>query len=99
MDWIKILYLIVIAVNTVLIGYEDRLIRKTKANLVNTEGLLKKLREMPEVVPCYECKYYEEGVLFCPKSDMRMKDGLIFCCYGERKEATDEGNVNDNGCR
>lgn len=90
MDWIKILYLIVIVVNVILIGYEDRLIRKTKANLADTGDLLKKLHEMPDVVPCYECKYYEEGVLFCPESDMRMKDGLIFCCYGERKESSDE---------
>jgi len=86
MDRIKILYLIVIAVNLVLIGHEGRLIRKTKANLADTGDLLKKLCEMPDVVPCYECQFYLEGEPFCPKSGMRMKEGLIFCCYGERKE-------------
>lgn len=86
MDWIKILYLIVIAVNLVLSTYESRLIRKTKGNLNNTENLLTRLRGMPDVVPCYECRFYLEEEPFCPTSGMKMKDGLIFCCYGDRKE-------------
>lgn len=90
MDWTKVVYLITAMGNIILLAFETRLLRKTKGNLNNTEDLLDKLREMPDVVPCYHCQFYQEGEPFCPKSGMRMKDGLIFCCYGDRKEATDE---------
>ena len=86
MDWTKILYLISTGLMWFLIISEARLLRKTKRNLHDTDWLLKRLREMPDVVPCYECRFYLEEEPFCPKSGMKMKDGLIFCCYGERKE-------------
>ena len=95
MDWTRILYLITAVANVILLACESRLIRKTKGNLNDTEVLLNQVREMPDVVSCYECRFYLEGEPFCPKSGMKMKDGLIFCCYGERKEATDEGIDND----
>lgn len=92
MDWSEILWLITVGANMVLLGYESRLLKKTRKLNDEVGGLLNHLMEMPDVVPCYECKYYEEGALFCPKSGMTMKDGLIFCCYGERKEeGSDEG--------
>lgn len=98
MDWTRILYLITAVANVILLAYESRLIRKTKGNLNDTEDLLNQLREMPDVVPCYECRFYLEGEPSCPKSGMKMKDGLIFCCYGERKEdGSDEWNTYDNG--
>ena len=87
---IKILYVIVIIANLILMIYEGRLLRKTRENLDNTDELLAQARAMPKVVPCYECQFYHEDEPFCPKSGMRMKDGLIFCCYGERKEKENE---------
>lgn len=97
MDWTMILYLISAVACSVIAILESNLLRKTKGLNGEVEDLLNTLKAMPEVVPCYECKYYEEGVLFCPESDMRMKDGLIFCCYGERRDGSDEGNNNDRG--
>lgn len=96
MDWTRILHLITAVANVILLTFEGRLIRKTKRNLNDTDNLLKLLKEMPDVVPCYECRFYLEGEPSCPKSGMKMKDGLIFCCYGERKEdGSDEGNNQD----
>ena len=65
-----------------LIVKESRLLKKTKKNIVDME---KFMDDIPKLVPCYECCYYKEGEPFCPKSNMKMKDGLIFCCYGERE--------------
>lgn len=87
MDLIKIVWLITVVGNVILLAYESKLIRETDDNLSNTRKLLNRLREMPDVVPCYECRFYLEEEPFCPKSGMKMKDGLIFCCYGERKES------------
>lgn len=86
MDWTKILYLISAGFMLILSARTLFLLRKTRRLTDDSMKLLNWLEKQPEVVPCYECQYYEEGVLFCPQSDMRMKDGLIFCCYGERKE-------------
>ena len=91
MSWVDILWLITAGANVVLLVWEGRLLRKTRKLNGDVGDLLNFLKGMPEVVPCYECKYYEEGAPFCPKSAMRMKDGLIFCCYGDRKESSDEG--------
>ena len=100
MDWTEILYLILAGACLVISVLESNLLRKTKGLNGEVEDLLNCLKEMPDVVPCYECRFYLEEEPFCPKSGMRMKDGLIFCCYGERKEdGSDEGNVDDNGCR
>lgn len=86
MDWTKVVYLIGAGLMFALSIRVLFLLRKTRRLLNGTTELWEFVKKQPEVVPCYECKYYEEGVLFCPESDMRMKDGLIFCCYGERKE-------------
>lgn len=91
MDWTEILYLIAAGACLVIAILESNLLRKTKGLNGEVEDLLNTLKAMPEVIPCYECKYYEEGVPVCPKSGMWMKDGLIFCCYGERKESSDDG--------
>lgn len=91
MDWSRILYLIATSAMLILIVLESRLLGKTKKNLRDTDWLLKRLREMPDVVPCYECRFHLEEESFCPKSGMKMKDGLIYCCYGERKEVSNEG--------
>lgn len=84
MDWTKILWLITAGANVVLLTYESRLLRKTRGLNDDVKGLLNHLKEMPDVVPCHECRFYLEEEPFCPKSGMKMKDGLIFCCYGDR---------------
>lgn len=92
MDWTKIIYLISAGACLILLIKEKNLIRKTDALLEQMESDCALLQAMPRVIPCYECRFYLEGEPFCPKSGMRMKDGLIFCCYGERKEdGSDEG--------
>lgn len=97
MSWVEILWLITAGANVVLLVYEGRLLRKTRKLNGDVSGLLNFLKGMPDVVPCYECRFYLEEEPFCPKSGMKMKDGLIYCCYGERKEVSDEGNTDDNG--
>ena len=91
MDWTRIVYLVAAGLMLILSARTMFLLRKTRRLLGETTSVWEMVKGQPEVIPCYECKYYEEGVLFCPQSDMRMKDGLIFCCYGERKEVSDEG--------
>lgn len=93
MDWTKILYICLSAVMGVLIVLEARLLKKSKK--LNDEieefldDILKNAEDIPKLVPCYECCHYKEGEPFCPKSNMKMKDGLIFCCYGEREQGRD----------
>lgn len=90
MDWTKILYICLSAVMGVLIVSESRLLKKSKELNDDLEKALdtygKCVDDLPKLVPCYECCYYKEDEPFCPKSNMKMKDGLIFCCYGERKD-------------
>lgn len=81
MDWTKILYLCLATVMAVLLTLEGRSLRKSKKL---NDDLEKLAEDIPKLVPCYDCCYYKEGEPFCPKSNMKMKDGLIFCCYGER---------------
>ena len=96
MDWIKIVYWCFLALLWVLIFLEFRLLKKTKKGNDELEEICNKYREcandLPKLVPCYECRYYKEGEPFCPKSNMKMKDGLIFCCYGEREVSNGRNN-------
>lgn len=98
MDWVRVLVLITAGANMILLMYDSMLIGKTKRNLNEVCELLELARALPDVVPCYECRFYLEDEPFCPKSGMKMKDGLIYCCYGEREEeGSDEGINDDNG--
>ena len=93
MDWTKILYFFLIGWAIFLIVKEFRLLKKSKKLNDDLEKTLcdcgKFVDDIPKLVPCYECCHYKEGEPFCPKSNMRMKDGLIFCCYGERDQGRD----------
>lgn len=98
MDWTKIIHLISAGACLILLIKEKNLIRKTDALLEQMESDYALLQAMPRVIPCYECRFYLEEEPSCPKSGMKMKDGLIFCCYGEREEeGSDEWNTYDNG--
>lgn len=97
MDWTKILYLISAGLMMILSARTLFLLRKSRKLSDEMISLWAIIKSQPEVVPCYECRFYLEEEPFCPKSGMKMKDGLIFCCYGDRKESSDEGNINDNG--
>lgn len=96
MDWTKILYICLSAVMWVLVVLEERSLRKTKKLNADLEEICDRYGEcvddLPKLVPCYECCYYKEGEPFCPKSNMKMKDGLIFCCYGEREVSNGRNN-------
>lgn len=99
MDGLRILYLFSTGLMVALSVRTLFLLRKTRKLTDDSTKLLDWLKKQPDVVPCYECRFYLENEPFCPKSGMKMKDGLIFCGYGERKEVSDEGNADDNGCR
>ena len=90
MDWTKIIWLIMDAIMLDLIIKEWNLLRETEKLNDDIMGLAKRLHEMPQVIPCYECRFYSEDAT-CPKSGMQMKEGLIYCCYGEREDSEDEG--------
>lgn len=89
MDWIRTVHLCFVVVLGVLSSLELRSLRKTKKLNDELEVLAE---DIPKLVPCYECCHYKEGEPFCPKSNMKMKDGLIFCCYGEREVSDGRNN-------
>jgi hypothetical protein len=91
MTAVEILYWCLVVVQCILFAINGRLVKKTRQlndELEGDIGCVKLLAEdLPKIVPCYECKFYQEGEPFCPKSGMKMKGGLIYCCYGEREDS------------
>lgn len=95
MIWLQIYWLCICVITTLIMRRSSKgLIRVDELN-DEVSALLVDLKQKLEtyrgVTPCYECRFYLEDEPFCPKSGMKMKDGLIFCCYGESKEDSDEG--------